>query len=352
MSAFTLLRLLIVIIVYVGFSACGTTGDVVKVTNVNSTQLNGLTQSALAKIEEIKKAREKNYQGLDKSLTNVIETTSSFSVVEYLMQYPEIKGSSSEYRVGVEDVLIITVYEEEDLSGDAVRVSGDGYISFPLIGRIMISKLTTSEIEELIKLKLAENQYLLDAHVSAMVKEYNSQRFLVLGAVNSPGSYSLRAQERILDAISRASGVNLEQASKRAMIIRTLDAETENERKIVINIDLNSLLTKGDQISNICLMDKDLLYIPTAEHIYIIGQVKSPGAYTMPEGEITLVGAIGMAGGFTRIAARNRTRIIRLKDGVEKIIEVKVDAITKAGKKIQDVPIKPGDVIVVPESFF
>ncbi len=352
MSAFSLLRLLIVIIVCVGFSACGTTGDVVRVTNVNSAPLNGLTGSALAKIEEIKKAREKNYQGLDKSLTNVIETTSSFSVVEYLMQYPEIKGSVSEYRVGAEDVLIITVYEEEDLSGDAVRVSSDGYISFPLIGRIMISKLTTSEIEELIKLKLAENQYLLDAHVSVMMKEYNSQRFLVLGAVNSPGSYSLRTQERILDAISRASGANLEQASKRAMIIRTLDAETENERKIVINIDLNSLLTKGDQISNICLMDKDLLYIPTAEHIYIMGQVKNPGAYTMPEGEITLVGAIGMAGGFTRIAARNRTRIIRLKDGVEKIIEVKVDAITKAGKKTQDVPIKPGDVIVVPESFF
>ena len=351
MNTFILLRLLFVIIAYVGLSACGTTGDVVRVTNVKSTQLNGLTDSDLAKIEEIKKARE-NYQGFDKSLTNVTEATSSFSVLEYLMKCPEIKGSISEYRVGAEDVLSVMVYEENDLSRDAVRVSGDGYISFPLIGRVMISKLTTSEIEELIKLKLAENQYLLDAHVSIMVKEYNSQRFLVLGSVNSPGSYCLRAKEHVLDAISRAAGVNLEQASKRAMIIRTLDVETENERKIVINIDLNSLLTKGDQISNLCLMDKDVLYIPTAEHIYIIGQVQSPGSYTMPEGEITLVGAIGMAGGFTRIAARNRTRIIRLENGVEKIIEVKVDAITKAGKKIQDVPIKPGDVIVVPESFF
>jgi polysaccharide export outer membrane protein len=59
-----------------------------------------------------------------------------------------------------------------------------------------------------------------------------------------------------------------------------------------------------------------------------------------------------MAGGFTRIAARNRTRIIRIEDRVEKIIEVKVDAITDAGKKIQDVIIQPDDIIVVPESFF
>ena len=351
MSVFTILRLLFVIIICVGLSACGTTSEVVRVTNVKSAQINGITESALVKLKEIKKARD-NYQGFDKNLTNVIKATPSFSVVEYLAQYPENKISIREYRVGAEDVLSVMVYEENDLSRDAVRVSGDGYISFPLIGRIVVAKLTTSEIEELIKLKLAEGQYFLDAHVSVMVKEYNSQRFLVLGAVNAPGSYSLRARERVLDAISRAAGVNLEQASKRAMIIRTLDAETEKERKIVINIDFNSLLTKGDQISNVCLMDKDLLYIPTAEHIYIIGQVKSPGSYTMPEGEITLVGAIGMAGGFSRIAARNKTRIIRLEDGVEKIIEVKVDAITKAGKKIQDVPIKPGDVIVVPESFF
>jgi polysaccharide export outer membrane protein len=59
-----------------------------------------------------------------------------------------------------------------------------------------------------------------------------------------------------------------------------------------------------------------------------------------------------MAGGFTRIASRNKTRIIRVEEGVEKIIQVKVDAITKAGKKIQDVVIQPNDVIVVPESFF
>jgi len=58
------------------------------------------------------------------------------------------------------------------------------------------------------------------------------------------------------------------------------------------------------------------------------------------------------AGGFTRIASRNSTRIIRLEDGMEKIIEVKVDAITDAGKKIHDVVIKAGDIIVVPESFF
>ena len=66
----------------------------------------------------------------------------------------------------------------------------------------------------------------------------------------------------------------------------------------------------------------------------------------------TIVEALSMAGGFTRIAARNKTRIVRIENGVERIYEVNVDAITKAGKMIQAVPVKPNDLIVVPESFF
>ena len=82
------------------------------------------------------------------------------------------------------------------------------------------------------------------------------------------------------------------------------------------------------------------------------GQVKQPGSFLYLEKDITLVEAISMAGGFTNIAARNRTRIVRMEDGEEKIIEVKVDAITKSGMKGHDVRILPGDVIIVPESFF
>ncbi len=136
------------------------------------------------------------------------------------------------------------------------------------------------------------------------------------------------------------------------MIIRTLNPDTAQEQRIVVNIDLQALLQSGDQISNIVMVDKDVLFIPAADLFYIIGQVKKTGSYPLPENELTLVEAISMAGGFTPIAARNRTRIIRVENGLEKIIEVKVDAITAAGRKIQDVTIRPNDIIVVPESFF
>jgi polysaccharide export outer membrane protein len=249
-------------------------------------------------------------------------------------------------------VLNISVYGEKDLSKEAVRVSGDGRISFPLIGQIIVGDLTSSEIEKLISRRLAERQYLLNAHVSVMVTGYHSKRFLVLGAVKNPGGYSLQARERVLDAISRAEGILSDQAGKKAMIIRTESTEGANQRKIVIDLDLGALLEGKDQISNLVLRDKDVLFVPKAQNFYIIGQVKNPGSYKLSESEITLVEAISMAGGFTAIAARNRTRIIRIDKGVEKIIQIRVDAITGAGKKVHDVVLQPGDIIVVPESFF
>ena len=117
-------------------------------------------------------------------------------------------------------------------------------------------------------------------------------------------------------------------------------------------IDLSGLLKGSDQISNIFLADQDVLYIPKAEFFYIMGEVKTPGSYAFNKKDITIIEAISMAGGFTPIAARNKTRIVRIEDGREKIYDVNVDAITKSGKMIQAVHIKPNDLIVVPESFF
>ena len=332
-----------------GLSACG--GEVVKVTTVRSEKdLGGLKEEDRAMLEEIKKGKDK--QEVDSGITNVIEKTPHYTVSEYLAKYPEERDSVADYKVGGNDVLRITVYEEPDLSKEAVRVSGKGLISFPLIGRLMVAGLTTTEIEKLIADKLAEQQYLLNAHVDVMVAEYNSKHFFVLGEVSTPGSYPLQARERIMDALSKVGGVEEEKAGNRVMLIRTFNPDTPEEKKIVIDIDLVNLLKMGDQISNIYLHDRDVLYFMPVEQFYIIGQVRGPGSYDMPEDELTLVEAIGMAGGFTRIASRNSTRIIRVEDGVEKIIQVKVDEITDAGKRIQDVVIKPGDIIVVPESFF
>ena len=357
-------------------SGCLITGDVVRETIVSSGKIEGLKKPELDKIAEIKESAK----GKEDNLKNVIKATTNYTIMEYLSHNSEANNPDSmDFTVGGYDVIDITVYEEPDLSRENVRISADGYISFPLVGRLKVDGLTTSEIESLISDKLAQGEYILNAHVSVTVKEFKSKQFMVLGSVKSPGSYPLQAKERVLDAISKAGGIDFDQGGKEAMVIRTENSVSTPERgsekrspelgnkgdkivtekeksgedeKIVIRIELNSLLKGGDQMSNILLADKDLIYIPRAESFYIIGQVQKPGSYPYLEKEVTLVEAITKAGGFTPTAARNRTRIVRVEDGVEKIIEVQVDAITESGQKGKDVLLRPGDVIVVPEGFF
>lgn len=333
-------------------AACSGGNNVVRYTNVapgGMDTLEGVNEEDIAQIEAIK---EKKLQEED-NLKNVIQETQNFSVTEYLAYHPEANNlSTHDFSVGGYDVIDIMVYEEPDLSMENVRISANGYISFPLIGRVHVEGLTASEIEDKIARKLSDGEFILDAHVSVTVKEYKSKQFFVLGSVNSPGTYALQARERLLNAISKAGGIDFEQGGKEGMIIRTENPDTPDERKIVIRIELNDLLKGGDQLSNLLLKDNDLLYIPKAEFYYLIGQVQSPGSFPYLEKEITLVEAISKAGGFTELAARNKTRIIRMEDGVEQIIEVKVDKITESGLKGQDIPVRPGDVIVVPERFF
>lgn len=87
--------------------------------------------------------------------------------------------------------------------------------------------------------------------------------------------------------------------------------------------------------------------------VYVLGQVKKPSSISItPEKTMTLLEAITSAGGFTDIAAISKVRILRMENGIQKSIEVDVSQITKEGNKQYDVPLKPADVVFVPQSLF
>jgi len=109
----------------------------------------------------------------------------------------------------------------------------------------------------------------------------------------------------------------------------------------VITIDLKKLIEQGDTSLDIALMDGDNVYIPKAGVFYITGEIKNPAAYKYEEG-LTLIKAVTMAGGLTDKASSGRIRILRKVDRKEKVIQ-------NAG---MDEPVRPDDIIIVPESFF
>jgi len=87
--------------------------------------------------------------------------------------------------------------------------------------------------------------------------------------------------------------------------------------------------------------------------VYVLGEVKKPSSISiLPEKTMTLLEAITSAGGFTDVAAISKVKILRTENGVQKSIEVDVSRITKEGNKQYDVPLKPADIVFVPQSLF
>ena len=122
-----------------------------------------------------------------------------------------------DYKIGPEDLLEISVFEEEKLN-KTVRVSSQGNISLPLLGILRVKGLTANELEKEIRDLLAE-KYLQDPHVGVFIKEYRSQRISVIGAVEKPGIFEVTGQKTVLDILSMGGGLK-EDAGQLLFLIR------------------------------------------------------------------------------------------------------------------------------------
>ncbi|MFA5138927.1 MAG: polysaccharide biosynthesis/export family protein [Elusimicrobiota bacterium] len=88
--------------------------------------------------------------------------------------------------------------------------------------------------------------------------------------------------------------------------------------------------------------------------VFVLGEVTKPGSYELPpESRLTVLEAISLAGGFTAVAAKDRTRVIRaMSDGKSQSFTIEVSAITSNGQKDKDISLEPNDVVFIPQSFF
>jgi polysaccharide export outer membrane protein len=135
------------------------------------------------------------------------------------------EDSPYEYRIGVQDLLEIQVFQAEELN-HVSRVNTRGHISMPLIGSVQVIGLMVEDAERLIESKLGE-EYLQDPHVTIFVKEYESQKITVEGWVKDPGVFPLKGQTTLVQAIAMADGLDRLADPEQITIFRkTADGKT------------------------------------------------------------------------------------------------------------------------------
>ena len=112
----------------------------------------------------------------------------------------------TDYQIGRQDLLEIEVFGVEDLS-QVVRVSDDGSITMPLLGRLAVAGLSKTDLQDLIARLLGE-RFVHDPQVTVFVREYESKKVAVSGAVRNPGSYEMLGRKTLLEMISMAGGLD------------------------------------------------------------------------------------------------------------------------------------------------
>ena len=248
------------------------------------------------------------------------------------------------YIIGAGDELNIQVWDHDDLDR-TVEVAQDGSFTFPFIGKIQASGKSVFALEQYLTEKLSEG-YLVAPQLTIAVSEYKNKKVFLFGEVARPGSYVLRQNMRLLELISDAGGFTDNQGivctivrpAGSAKVSKPVAIDEASDHKI-ITVNLTRL-TAGDPKENIIVFPNDTIYISTAPHIFVTGEVRKPGELKYTDG-MTVRQAISLAGGSTQKAAVGRTRIIRMNNGEE--IEIKPN--------LGDI-VSPNDIIKVPESYF
>jgi polysaccharide export outer membrane protein len=250
-----------------------------------------------------------------------------------------ISAQHVEYVVGSPDVLSITVYGETAMSGK-YTVGSDGEFSFPLVGRVKAAGLTVRAIEDDLRSRLSEG-LLKNPQVTVEVAEYRSQRVFVIGEVVKPGPLPLTGTTTLLEALAGA-GALTDRAGGDLLLLRPA-APTRDAGPVlpgapgvteVRRVNIQELQV-GAISDNTRLTHGDTVFVPRAETVDVIGQVNNPGQYTMEKG-LTVLRAISMAGGVTRLGSTKRVKIMRIVNGQKTEREAKLDD-----------RLQPGDTLIV-----
>jgi polysaccharide export outer membrane protein len=265
-----------------------------------------------------------------------------------------------DYVIGSGDLLGIEVFDVPELSRD-VRVNETGYISLPLMpSKVRATGLSPFQLQDKLAELLQTNGLVSTPEVTVSVKEQHSQPITVIGAVRTPMVIQALRKTTLLQALSQAGGVS-ETAGTTLIVTRTAtdDSDSADPGDVsapsspqTFTINLADVLESGDARFNIPLVGGDVVSVPRAGIIYVVGAVNRPGAFLLQNDldKMTMLKMLSLAGGTTSTAKMKSAVILRKNPDTGKRDQVPVDLSKITHFKTQDVQLQANDILFVPDS--
>jgi polysaccharide export outer membrane protein len=261
------------------------------------------------------------------------------------------------YVLGPGDVVSIWAVDLDETANRPQQIDSQGYLNVPLAGRIHVAGMRVDELEQELNKRL--KVYIKEPNVAVSIQEYRSQPVTVVGAVNHAGVQQLQGQKTLLEVISMAEGLR-EDAGFSAKVTRRLEfgelplpkAQIDGtERFSVAEVDLEALLAGKNPEQNIVMMPNDVVSIPRAQMVYVIGAVERSGGFALAEqSNISALQALALAGGLVITAAPNHAKILRQAENENGRVEIALNLKDILSGKQPDVPLGGEDILFVPQS--
>jgi polysaccharide export outer membrane protein len=289
--------------------------------------------------------------GTDKTVTPVATNGPIVNAASSKAHSAPTPNDGDRYRIGPGDILDIRILNRPNLSRDAVRVEGNGVIRMPLIDdEIQAACKTEGELAKEIAEKYTK--FYRKPQVDVFIKEYHSRQVAVIGAVNEQSRFELQRRVRLLDLLTYAKGTS----PKAGQTINIVHAprqgcqspdETTDEAAFS-SYKLTETL-QGDPRANPYIEAGDIITVPEANLVYVVGNVYTPLTIPLKE-RITLSRAVAMAGGVKQDSKKDKVRIVRQEPGAATSKEILVDLTAIEKKRADDIALMPNDIIDVPTS--
>lgn len=263
----------------------------------------------------------------------------------------------STYLLGPDDQVEISAPELSEFGNKPVRIDGEGNVQVPLVGRVHVAGLTAQQAEQ--ELNKALKTYIRDPQVVVNVSEVRSQPVSVLGAVNTPGVHQVQGHKTLLEMVASAGGIRPD-AGYSVRITRQLDwgciplagASLDPSGQFsVAEVNLKKIMEAKDPAENIKILPHDVISVPKAEMVYVIGEVRRSGGFVLGEHQsISVLQVLSLAEGLNGAADSRHAKILRLKRDADQREELPVDVKSVLKGKTPDVPLQGDDILFIPGS--
>lgn len=206
--------------------------------------------------------------------------------------------------IGANDLIAVSVYDAPELTR-TVRVGADGFIRLPMLKhRVKAQGMMPGELESAIARALQEEQIIVDPFVTVTVDEYDRHPISVAGAVKQPLTFQATGPVTLLEAITRAGGLSSE-AGPEILVTRTQPGPNGAPAALVQRILVKGLIDAADPALNIVLNGGEEIRVPESGKVYVIGNVKQPGAFPMGDGtESSVLKMLALSQGLMPYAAK------------------------------------------------